>query len=85
MFDEYRPHWAAAMALQGRTLTHLRSGWAFDTGYSTQCGSTLKTPKDTFWVAASEISTHSIAGEETNTRTCTACCLYWVRQAYEDN
>jgi hypothetical protein len=78
---EYRPPWAAAMALQSRRRTHLRSGWAFDTGARTHCGTNLKFPDAEFWVSTQDIEEHDIASTDSDTLTCGICCYHWLRKA----
>jgi hypothetical protein len=81
MFDEYRPPWAVAKALEGRVRTHLRSGWSFDIGFETHCGSVLKFPEGEYWVSAQDIEEHDIASTDSNKRTCGLCCYHWLRKA----
>lgn len=86
MFD-YRPPWAAAMALQATRKTHLRKGWSAGLGHHPWCqpSQNIKSAIETAWVSVDDIRNREIHDTASKTNTCENCCRMWMNAYTKGN
>lgn len=87
MFD-YRPPWAAAMAIVSTRSkkTHLRAGWSAGLGVRPWCRrnkaekAEIKNAFESHWVSVDDIQDREIQSDA-RFNTCEMCCSAWLKAA----